>query len=133
MEGLVGLGGKSEPGTWLIDTFSFLPSIASSLKPALFSMFAVSNRRFFAFFSWTTFASIYYTIALLHGDLSPEFHYLNRTQCVVNLDSVYSSFLFSESFRSFYVVLFYRSELKSLAYRRKCGGIGMENDQSSIF
>lgn len=46
-------------------------------------------------FSWTTFASIYYTIAFFHGDLSPEFHYLNRTQCVVNLDSIYSSFLFA--------------------------------------
>ncbi|KAK6766576.1 hypothetical protein RB195_026077 [Necator americanus] len=45
--------------------------------------------------SWTTFASIYYTIAFFHGDLSPEFHYLNRTQCVVNLDSIYSSFLFA--------------------------------------
>ncbi|VDL70224.1 unnamed protein product [Nippostrongylus brasiliensis] len=45
--------------------------------------------------SWTTFASIYYTIALMHGDLSPDSHYLNRTQCVVNLDSVYSSFLFA--------------------------------------
>ncbi|PIO75937.1 inward rectifier potassium channel [Teladorsagia circumcincta] len=47
------------------------------------------------YLSWTTFASIYYTIALIHGDLSPDFRYLNRTQCVVNLDSVYSSFLFA--------------------------------------
>ncbi|KAE9415624.1 hypothetical protein Angca_007636 [Angiostrongylus cantonensis] len=45
--------------------------------------------------SWTTFATIYYTIAFLHGDLSSEFRSLNRTQCVMNLDSVYSSFLFA--------------------------------------
>ncbi|KJH41567.1 inward rectifier potassium channel [Dictyocaulus viviparus] len=47
------------------------------------------------YLSWTTFASIYYTIAFFHGDLSAEFRSLNRTQCVVNLDSVYSSFLFA--------------------------------------
>uniref|UniRef100_A0A1I7XC65 Inward rectifier potassium channel n=1 Tax=Heterorhabditis bacteriophora TaxID=37862 RepID=A0A1I7XC65_HETBA len=47
------------------------------------------------YLSWTTFASIYYTIAFWHGDLSPELDYLNQTHCVVNLDSLYSSFLFA--------------------------------------
>ncbi|UMM42178.1 hypothetical protein L5515_018107 [Caenorhabditis briggsae] len=44
--------------------------------------------------SWSVFGTTYYLIALFHGDLTDPLP-ANHTACVVNLDSVYSSFLFA--------------------------------------
>ncbi|CAB3400333.1 unnamed protein product [Caenorhabditis bovis] len=44
--------------------------------------------------SWSVFGTTYYSIAMLHGDLSFN-KSKNHTNCVVNLDSFYSAFLFA--------------------------------------
>uniref|UniRef100_A0A8R1IUM3 IRK domain-containing protein n=1 Tax=Caenorhabditis japonica TaxID=281687 RepID=A0A8R1IUM3_CAEJA len=44
--------------------------------------------------SWSVFGTTYYIIALVHGDLSEPVP-ANHTACIMNLDSVYSSFLFA--------------------------------------
>ncbi|VDN00747.1 unnamed protein product [Thelazia callipaeda] len=47
--------------------------------------------------SWTIFASFYYVISVLHGDIHNEFknNNSNRSVCIENIDSFYSSFLFA--------------------------------------
>ncbi|CAJ0956276.1 unnamed protein product, partial [Mesorhabditis belari] len=49
--------------------------------------------------SWTFFATLYYSIAWLHGDLPEQLMEnglnVNHTQCIANLEGYYASFLFA--------------------------------------
>ncbi|VDN19213.1 unnamed protein product [Gongylonema pulchrum] len=47
--------------------------------------------------SWTVFASFYYVISVLHGDIRNQFKrgLFNHSVCIQNIDSFFSSFLFA--------------------------------------